>query len=71
MGYNTSPINGALTDLLPIHHSFEDLDRVVDVWSERYFSQPNYWRINGKPWVSFFCYHLSLNNLKALKKALA
>jgi hypothetical protein len=44
----------ALPNLLPIRHSLEDLDRVVDVWSERYFSQPNYWRIDGKPWCSFF-----------------
>jgi hypothetical protein len=49
-----APINGALADLLPIRHSPEDLDRVIDVWTERYFSQPNYWRIDGKPWVSFF-----------------
>lgn len=44
----------ALGNLLPIRHSLEDLDRVVDVWSKRYFCQPNYWRIDGKPWCSFY-----------------
>ncbi|MDD4890911.1 MAG: glycoside hydrolase family 99-like domain-containing protein [Phycisphaerae bacterium] len=44
----------ALTNLIPIRHSPEDCDRVIDAWTERYFSQPNYWRIDGRPWVSFF-----------------
>jgi hypothetical protein len=43
-----------LATLLPIRHSPEDLDRVIDTWSARYFCQPNYWRIDGKPWCSFF-----------------
>jgi hypothetical protein len=47
-------LTDALSNLLPIRHSPEDLDRVLDAWSARYFSQPNYWRIEGKPWCSFF-----------------
>ncbi|HEY3396200.1 MAG TPA: glycoside hydrolase family 99-like domain-containing protein [Armatimonadota bacterium] len=34
---------------LPIRHTPEDLDRVVDYCSEHYFSQPNYRRIDGRP----------------------
>ncbi|MHB9022963.1 MAG: glycoside hydrolase family 99-like domain-containing protein [Armatimonadota bacterium] len=34
---------------LPIRHDVEDLDRVVDYCAEHYFSQPNYWRLHGKP----------------------
>jgi hypothetical protein len=52
-----------LSNLLPIRHSFEDLERVVDVWSERYFSQSNYWRIDGKPWCSFFLLSSLIDNL--------
>ncbi len=53
----------ALANLLPIRHSPEDLDRVVDVWSERYFGEPNYWRIDGKPWCSFFLLSSLLEHL--------
>jgi len=62
-----APLTGALEDLLPIRHSPEDLDRVVDVWAERYFCQPNYWRIDGKPWVSFFLLTSLLNHLGSHK----
>jgi hypothetical protein len=44
----------SLASLLPIRHSPEDLDRVLDAWTERYFHHPNYWRIDGRPWCSFF-----------------
>ncbi len=53
----------ALPNLLPIRHSPEDLDRVLDAWSARYFSQPNYWRIDGKPWCSFFLLGSLLDHL--------
>jgi hypothetical protein len=56
-------LTDALANLLPIRHSPEDLDRVVDVWAERYFSQPNYWRIEGKPWCSFFMLSSLLDHL--------
>jgi hypothetical protein len=49
-----APAGQPLRSLLPIRHSPEDLDRVVDYWCRRYFAQPNYWRIGGKPWCSFF-----------------
>lgn len=51
-----APAGQPLRPLLPIRHAMEDLDRVVDYWAERYFSQPNYWRIDGKPWCSIFQY---------------
>ncbi len=53
----------ALPSLLPIRHSPEDLDRVLDTWTERYFRQPNYWRIDGKPWCSFFLLSSLLDHL--------
>lgn len=51
-----APAGEPLRELLPIRHSLEDCERVVDQWAERYFSQPNYWRIDGKPWVGIFHY---------------
>ena len=35
----------------------------MDIWSERYFRQPNYWRIDGKPWCSFFLLSSLLDHL--------
>jgi len=35
-------------------HSEEDLRNVVDFCSKKYFSQENYWKIDGKPVYSFF-----------------
>ena len=49
-----APLSGPLPALLPIRHSLENLDRIVDYWSQRYFTQPSYWRVDGKPWCSFF-----------------
>lgn len=34
---------------LPSRHSMEDLDKVIDYCCERYFNEPNYWRIEGEP----------------------
>ena len=62
-----APLSGPLPALLPIRHSLEDLDRVVDYWSERYFSQSNYWRIDGKPWCSFFLLSRLLEHLGGQK----
>jgi hypothetical protein len=56
-------LTDALASLLPIRHSPEDLDRVLDAWAERYFCQPNYWRIDGRPWCSFFLLGSLLENL--------
>lgn len=39
---------------LHISHSEEDLRNVVDFCSERYFRCENYWKIDGKPFFSFF-----------------
>jgi hypothetical protein len=49
--------------MLPIRHSPQDLDRVIDHCSEHYFNQPNYWRIDGKPWFSFFMLSMLLQHL--------
>jgi hypothetical protein len=49
-----APQTGPAQLMLPIRHSSADLDRVIDHCSERFFAQPNYWRIDGKPWFSFF-----------------
>lgn len=34
---------------LPIRHTMEDLDRVVDYCCEHYFFEPNYWKVDGCP----------------------
>ena len=58
-----APQTGPLPPMLTIRHCPEDLDRVMDYWCERYFSQSNYWRIGGKPWCSFFLLSSLLENL--------
>ncbi len=35
---------------LPQRHYPEDLDRVVDYCCEHYFHEPNYWRVEGRPY---------------------
>ena len=44
-----SVVNTGEANWLPIRHSLEDLDRMTDYCIEHYFSQPNYWRIDGRP----------------------
>lgn len=39
---------------LPSRHSIADLERVIDYCAEHYFSQPNYWRVEGKLYLSIF-----------------
>jgi len=39
---------------LPQRHSEEDLLRVIEYCAEHYFSQPNYWRVNGRLFLSVF-----------------
>ncbi|MCL5674441.1 MAG: glycoside hydrolase family 99-like domain-containing protein [Candidatus Omnitrophica bacterium] len=34
---------------LPIHHSAKDCDRVIDYCCAHYFSESNYWLVDGKP----------------------
>ena len=58
-----APAVDRLTDLLPIRHSPEDLERVADEWCRRYFTQPNYWRMDGRPWCSFFLLQSLLDQL--------
>lgn len=42
---------------LPIRHSMEDIDRVIDYCCRHYFNEPNYWRIEGSP--NFVIYDLN------------
>ena len=49
-----SMVNQGVSLWLPIRHNLEDLDRVVDYCCEHYFSEPNYWKIDGRPYFSFF-----------------
>ena len=58
-----APLVGPLPPMLPIRHSLEDLDRVVDHCTERYFHESNYWHIEGKPWFSFFLLSMLLQHL--------
>jgi len=39
---------------LPIRHNLEDLNRVVDYCCEHYFFEPNYWKIDGRPYFAFY-----------------
>ncbi|HNQ35253.1 MAG TPA: glycoside hydrolase family 99-like domain-containing protein, partial [bacterium] len=58
-----APVGRPPAELLPIVHTPEDLDRVIDHCARNFFVQPNYWFIEGKPWFGFF-------NLGALLKSL-
>ena len=49
-----SLVNQGVSLWLPIRHNLENLDRVVDYCCEHYFSEPNYWKIDGRPYFSFF-----------------
>ena len=40
--------------LLPIRHSREDFQRVIQYSIENYFNQPNYWRVKGGLYFSIF-----------------
>ncbi len=35
-------------------HTREQLLTVADYWIEKYLRRPNYWKVDGKPYVSFF-----------------
>ena len=39
---------------LPSRHSPRDLERVVDYCAEHYFSQPNYWQVDGGLYLSIY-----------------
>jgi len=39
---------------LPSRHSAEDLERVIDYSITHYFSQPNYWQVDGRIFYSVF-----------------
>jgi len=45
---------GTRQEWLPVRHWMEDLDRVVDYCCERYFREPNYWTVEGKPVFSIY-----------------
>ncbi|MDD3927754.1 MAG: glycoside hydrolase family 99-like domain-containing protein, partial [bacterium] len=34
---------------LPIRHTMDDLDRVIDYCCDHYFKEPNYWKVDGMP----------------------
>ena len=53
-------VNQGQSIWLPSRHDLEDLDRVADYCSERYFHQPNYWKVEGKPFFAIYeIYHLA------------
>lgn len=39
---------------LPIRHSAEDFERVIQYHIDHYFNQPNYWRVDGGLYFSIF-----------------
>jgi hypothetical protein len=48
------PYEGPVNWLLPIRHSAADFDRVMQHCIEHHFNQPNYWRVDGGAYFSFF-----------------
>jgi hypothetical protein len=52
--YFPPPFGKPMNVWLPIRHSEMDMWRVLDYWIEHYFSQPNYWRPNGRLFLSIY-----------------
>lgn len=45
-------------------HTLEQLLEVTDYWIEHYFRLPNYWTVDGQPYVSFFSFGDLLEDMK-------
>jgi len=41
---------------LPMRHTLADMEKVADYCVNHYFSEPNYWLVDGKPYFSFFSF---------------
>lgn len=52
--YFPAPYETTPTLLLPIRHSREDFEHVMDYCTQKYFREKNYWRVNGALFYSFF-----------------
>jgi hypothetical protein len=52
--YFPAPYEGEPHLLLPIRHSPADFERVMDYATQKYFRQPNYWRVDGKPFFGIY-----------------
>ena len=53
--------------LMPIRHTLDDMARVADYCVEHYFNEPNYWKIEGKPYFSFFSFGRILEDLGGIE----
>lgn len=52
--YFPAPVDKESTTLLPIRHSPEDFERVMDHCIATHFRQANYWRVDGAVYFSLF-----------------
>ncbi len=52
--YFPVPIDRPMHQLLPIRHSAADFTRVMEECTKLHFRQPNYWRVEGRPYFSIF-----------------
>ncbi|HND60434.1 MAG TPA: glycoside hydrolase family 99-like domain-containing protein [Opitutaceae bacterium] len=52
--YFPAPFDQPWNSWLPMRHSPRDLQRVIDYAVEKYFRQPNYWRVDGRLFFSLF-----------------
>ena len=58
---------------LPVRHTLADMEHVADYCIENYFSQPNYWKVDGKPYFSFFDFDAlsqELGGIEGVRQAL-
>ena len=53
--------------LLPQRHTEDDMMKVTDYCIAHYFSQPNYWRIDGQPVFAIFNVRLLLDTFSAVE----
>lgn len=61
--YFPAPFGKPWNSWLPIRHSRADALRVIDYCAEHYFTQSNYWRVDGRLFLSLFAPKLFIDQV--------
>ncbi|MGI8905400.1 MAG: glycoside hydrolase family 99-like domain-containing protein [Candidatus Sumerlaeaceae bacterium] len=64
-----APTTGSQQMLLPIRHSVADFQRAIRYCAQTHFNQPNYWRVKGAVYFSFFQPDVFVKQLGGVDKA--
>jgi len=65
------PENGSEVVILPQTYSDADMDRLIEYLIDHYFTQPNYWKLDGKPvfgtfWTGHLIEHFGKEKLRKI-----